>query len=238
MQQHIGAPNAHISPHGQLVAMRPILEENIDRGQQNFHHAALVKTDSEWTSICKITPIIPYVYIGGFSNAINLDQLKRDHIRCIVSVMADSKKLPDVLRMYAASGIAHVHYDAENSVTADVTGVFEAVYNIILQCVTAKKNVLIHCAQGVSTSPAVVAYYVLRNYYSRQTAQQNRLPMILKLMHDKRSCVDINPGFIEQLEAAETALSGRATPDTQSMSTRKNRTLFEFIKKGILEGQM
>ena len=80
----------------------------------------------------------------------------------------------------------------------------EPSFNIILHLLLAiefiedaiKSNgkILIHCMEGVSRSPTILAGYLMWKYgYECETA--------LKLIKDKRESIDINFGFIIQLNA-------------------------------------
>jgi len=219
------------------VNEKKLVEISVDR---SFHHASLVHSDIEWSSIQSISNYAPYIYIGNFQNAINEKELRDNNIKVILAITPFDKD-SDTKKLYTKLGIIHNFLPLDNVPYPTKEGektlkdVYDDAYNVITKCVNQKLNLLIHCLQGVSSSPAIVAYYSLRFTY--MTAQQkclqitnNMLPPIIKKLKDARPCVQINYGFIEQLEDVEAKISVRPLNFDNSLSTNRNKKLMLYYK--------
>ena len=76
---------------------------------------------------------------------------------------------------------------------------FFAVHKIISQALADNKNVIVHCAAGMSRSPTlVIAYLMIENRWSYEEA--------INLVRKRRPIVDPNIGFVKQLKGLEYRL--------------------------------
>ena len=67
-------------------------------------------------------------------------------------------------------------------------------------------NILIHCKKGISRSPTIVAYYLMRKMFERMKSKCIMEPVmddILRLIHINRPCSNLNKTFIQQLKKYE-----------------------------------
>lgn len=189
----------------QVKVQRPaIIEEVVDT---NFQQKSLIPTDKEWSSICSITQILPYVYIGGWETALSETDLKTYNIKFILQAMdSDVKKLPNIMKMYDQLGIVHVKINLPNLHKEPLKPHLDGVFTLISKAVSLKKNILLHCQQGVSTTPALVAYYTLKIFYNKTRPGKPMIDSIIEKMKEKRPCIDINVGFTKQLKDIEQEL--------------------------------
>jgi len=213
------------------------IEVQVDK---SFHHASLVFNDTEWGSIQSISKFAPYIYIGNFQNAIDPVELKDKDIKLILAITPFDKDA-DTKKIYTEFKIIHQFLPLDNIPYPTKEGektlkdIYDDAYNLITKCVTNKMNILVHCMQGVSSAPAVVAYYSLRFAYifaqsKNQLITNNMLPSIVKLLKEGRQCVCINYGFLEQLEDIEAKISHRPVNFEISLSTQRNKKLMEYYK--------
>ena len=213
-----GAPNVGVNQK------KIVFNEVIDSGAVNFHHAALADIDDELNATTEITQVVPYLFIGSWDNAVDLDLLKQKNIRHVLNV-TELKKKPDTLKHMTSRGINHNHCSIENVPDANLRAILNPTYTFIKHAIDQRQNVMVHCHQGLSTSVAVVAYYILKNFYAQRQSAKNMLTLVLKKIREKRGYIDVNFGFLEQLEDAEAELSHRPVVDNESLSIRRNKEL-------------
>lgn len=181
--------------------MKPLIEEIVNK---DFHHSALESTDKEWGAICDITQIVPYVFISGWQQSIDPKMLKAKNIRHILQVI-EHKKPQYILDQYKKLRINNVHVPLANLPLEPLKPNLDGTYEFIARCIKMKQSVLVHCSQGVSAAPAIVAYYILRTFYQTRPAKL-MLDHVLMEMKKRRPCIDINFGFINQLKDIESEL--------------------------------
>jgi hypothetical protein len=241
------------------IPKRYVAEETADK---KFHHAALVGEDEELASIERIDQLIPYVWVSSWDCATDMSMLKAKNIRFVLNMSPNRKDAPTVECMRKL-GIIHEHIPVENVpdwkpedtqieaevVTAGEDGIIvqkekpvqilslrdalPRTHGFIKRAFDQKKNILVHDDQGTSAAPAAVAYFLLKNFYAKQSPDANKLQLVLNRIKLKRPCVDINFGFLETLEDCESEWSGRAVIESQSLSVRRNKVLKEREKARI-----
>jgi protein-tyrosine phosphatase len=76
---------------------------------------------------------------------------------------------------------------------------FFSVHKIISDALTHNKNVIVHCAAGMSRSPTlVIAYFMIENRWSYEET--------INFVKKKRPIVEPNIGFVKQLKSLEYRL--------------------------------
>jgi protein-tyrosine phosphatase len=76
---------------------------------------------------------------------------------------------------------------------------FFSVHKIISEALTHNKNVIVHCAAGMSRSPTlVIAYFMIENRWSYEET--------INFVKKKRPIVEPNIGFVKQLKSLEYRL--------------------------------
>lgn len=216
------------------MSLPRVVDEVVDTGSQNFHHASLAAMDDEWQATEDITQIVPYVFIGSWDNSVDLDLLRNKNIKFSLNV-TEMKKEKSTEAHMSRLGIVHEHLSLENLPDARLVQILQSAYAFIKRAVDLKRNVLVYCHQGLSTSAAVVSYYILKNFYNATRPAKNMLPVVVKTIHQKRGFLDINFGFLEQLEDIEAELSGRPVDPDASLSIRRNKKLKERKNRLMME---
>jgi protein-tyrosine phosphatase len=76
---------------------------------------------------------------------------------------------------------------------------FFSVHKIISEALTHNKNVIVHCAAGMSRSPTlVIAYFMIENRWSYEET--------INFVRKRRPIVEPNIGFVKQLKSLEFKL--------------------------------
>ena len=76
---------------------------------------------------------------------------------------------------------------------------FFSVHKIISEALTHNKNVIVHCAAGMSRSPTlVIAYFMIENRWSYEET--------INFVRKRRPIVEPNLGFVKQLKSLEFKL--------------------------------
>ena len=126
------------------------------------------------------------VYIGDIASAYNAEELKKLGITHIVTaILGVDPQFP--------SDFAYLSVPIRDVESEDIKSHLNTTTEFIETAVRGGGKVLVHCICGISRSATIVAAWVMfRNGYSVEET--------IKLLKDKRECVDPNPAFREQLE--------------------------------------
>lgn len=74
----------------------------------------------------------------------------------------------------------------------DISAYFDTTFELIEHVLTSGKGILVHCDAGVSRSASIVIAYLMRKNRCDYLSAFNQI-------RDKRSFIDPNPGFVQQL---------------------------------------
>ena len=141
--------------------------------------------------INKISEIVPGVYISSFASACYIDKLKDLGITHIVSVLAGVEKMYPEDFKYCVIDVCDRSY-------SDIDKYFDECSLFIDECVKSSGKVLVHCKYGVSRSATIVGAYLISKR-GESTSQA------IKIMKERRNCVNPNQGFIDQLLKYESS---------------------------------
>jgi hypothetical protein len=141
--------------------------------------------NSIWGNYFEISEIIPCVYISDFSSACEIDKLKEFGITHIITVMAGVPEMyPNIFKYYTI--------DVCDRKYVDLKQWFNQCSEFIDNAIQNNGKVLVHCQKGVSRSVTIVAAYLIsKKGYTYSKA--------INIMKEKRTCVNPNDGFREQL---------------------------------------
>ncbi|TFK71802.1 phosphatases II [Pluteus cervinus] len=127
------------------------------------------------------------LFLGNTKAAVSSRSLTERHINHILSVCSD--EIPAEVQ---GSGITHMRIPVEDVDYADLLIHLPAACRFIDQAIRGGGVVLVHCNQGLSRSPAVVAAYLM---WTRRISATEALDVV----RTARDQVWTNPGFQEQL---------------------------------------
>ncbi|KAF9057971.1 protein-tyrosine phosphatase-like protein [Panaeolus papilionaceus] len=139
-----------------------------------------------------INPIIENrLFLGNIMAARSTRSLTENRITHILSVCTDPipAEVPE-------SGICHLRIPVEDVDYADLLIQMPTACRFIEQSLRSGGVVLVHCGQGLSRSPAIVAAYLM---WSKRVGVAAAVDMV----RDARDQIWINPGFYEQLALFE-----------------------------------
>eukprot|EP00731_Ephydatia_muelleri_P023353 Em0015g936a len=143
----------------------------------------------------KPSKICDYLYLGSEWNAANLEELKKLGIGYIVNVTREIDNFyPEVFTYFNVR-----LYDLPDS---ELMKHWDKTYQFIKTAKEKGSRILVHCKMGISRSAATVVAYKMKEY-------QLTLDDALAYVKSKRSCINPNDGFIQQLRAYEGILSAR-----------------------------
>lgn len=135
--------------------------------------------------------LTPTIYIGNFLDACNVDYLKHNRIRRVLSVI--NHEMPDAVKQrYRDAGIEHYAFMVNDRPSQDLTPFLEPAYQLLRSPI----KTLVHCHMGISRSASFVIYYMMRFHDLDYDAAY----LYIKA---RRSCINPNEGFEQQLRSLE-----------------------------------
>ncbi|KAF5370985.1 hypothetical protein D9615_010001 [Tricholomella constricta] len=132
------------------------------------------------------------LYVGSLSAVQDKEMLLEHRISHLVQVL-DAPWLP---QLSEKDGFNCYPIQILDQASVDLKPHLEAACNHIDRALRSGKNVLVHCQQGISRSPAIVIAYLIRNHgmsYDNAYA----------LLKRKRACIKPNSGFVAALREWE-----------------------------------
>ncbi|KAG2038748.1 protein-tyrosine phosphatase-like protein [Suillus americanus] len=140
------------------------------------------------------------LYLGSMSATMDRELLAKHHITHIVQVL-DVPWLP----ISEKDGFRCLRIDILDKPSADLRPHLEGACQYIANALKSGGNVLVHCQQGVSRSPAIVIAYLIHDLgmsYDQAYA----------LVKRRRPCINPNPGFVAGLRSWEEKWRASAPP--------------------------
>ena len=134
--------------------------------------------------------VFDWLYLGTFTNACDLEELKRMNIKYILNCAIECKNtiLP--------KDIKELHLKIRDNINFDIIPFFKQSNDFINQVRGVGGKILIHCKLGISRSAAIVIAYLIKYYgFNFNSA--------LKFIKKQRERINPNAGFIEQLKQYE-----------------------------------
>jgi len=138
------------------------------------------------------TQILTFLYLGNFSHASNIKELKRLNINYVLNCAIDCRNdLP--------KNINELHLKIRDLEDFEILDFFELANEFINKCKIMGGNCLVHCKLGVSRSAAIVIAYLIK-YYKLTTNEA------FDFVKSKRKTIKPNDGFMRQLYIYEKIL--------------------------------
>ncbi|KAG5636914.1 hypothetical protein H0H81_006381 [Sphagnurus paluster] len=138
--------------------------------------------------------IIPGLYISDLSFAETPSSLTSYGITHVLSTLSSSVILPSAAALHPFPQPRHLHVRIEDLPFAELAAHLPTTTAWIRDALRAQPNarVLVHCAEGVSRSVAVVAGFLVAQYGWTPTEA-------VQYIKSKRRVADPNFGFVQQL---------------------------------------
>jgi protein-tyrosine phosphatase len=163
------------------------------------------------------------LFIGSFQGSMNLKFLKEANITHVVCCAQNLKLVNPKFKQYPEKGIKYLNLDLLDDVSVtpktdllgpesctrdsqipreaklDEAGALNTSYQFIDEALNGGGHVLVHCAQGVSRSGAILVGYMMRK-------QGLTYDQAMKIVKPKRPIVEPNHHFKSQLRVYERIL--------------------------------
>ena len=156
-----------------------------------------------------ISHIYKQIYLSNYKNAKSISLLNAHHIGAVLYI-GNRPKSPETQKLYDVNSIKHTFIHMVDTIDANISECFETAWKFITENVKHGKNILVHCRQGISRSPTIVAYYLMRMLYEYKIKHHSKIqPLlneILDLIHLYRPCANPNINFILQLKMYENKM--------------------------------
>jgi protein-tyrosine phosphatase len=146
--------------------------------------------------------ISPHVFLSDEVAATTPEALRCHRIKAVLRVTWDAAT-KHVQEMYDREDVAYIFFPMMDRYDFDIRQHFAVTNAIIHAYVKQGKNILVHCAAGVSRSPTIVAAYLATVMLVCSSEQ------LLDQMARLRPCVNPNFGFRDQLQEYFEALYRR-----------------------------
>ena len=144
-----------------------------------------------------------FLYLGSFKNASTREELSAVGITHILNMASELDNVFENEFSYLKIGI-------DDLSTESLVPVLEQAIQFINSARGEQGRVLVHCAMGISRSTSVVIAYLVKEH-------QMSVDSSIKLLKQKRSCINPNRGFLEQLSLYETQLYPDRMPSNDNV---------------------
>lgn len=172
--------------------------------------------------INSITSIGKGMYLSSKDAGCDSKQLFASSIRGILDV-SEYRVLESTENTYKKMGIKYIFVPIQDMYSGKLMENCPVCYKHITDLKNFG-NVLIYCMSGLSTSVCIAAYYYLRALILQNpTPGKKMLTAVLQKISSIRTHIDINDGFLEQLEDLEAEMFGIPVVDDHSLSLRRNK---------------
>lgn len=145
----------------------------------------------------KPTMILPHLYLGSEWNASNFDELKSNNIGYVLNV---SREIDN----FFPGHFKYLNVRVHDQDDADLLKEWEKTNRFIDEAKANNQCCLVHCKMGISRSASTVLAYLMK-------AHNHSFADALEHVKKRRSCVNPNGGFRNQLHIYEGILAANKT---------------------------
>ena len=139
-----------------------------------------------------------YSVIGNFYTQ-EKDFLEELNIKVVISALTEEEYEDYMIAQEDFPDIEWHRFVIDDDKDEKISEYFFKVHSIISQALTDNKNVIVHCAAGMSRSPSlVIAYLMIENRWGYEET--------FHYVKNKRPIVEPNIGFVKQLKGLEYKL--------------------------------
>ncbi|CAF3419955.1 unnamed protein product [Rotaria socialis] len=145
----------------------------------------------------KSTMILPHLYLGSEWNASNFEELKANNIGYVLNV---SREIDN----FFPGHFKYLNVRVHDHDDADLLKEWEKTFRFINEAKLNNQSCLVHCKMGISRSASTVLAYLMKE-------NNHSLVDALEHVKQRRSCVNPNGGFRNQLLIYEGILAAHKT---------------------------
>ena len=136
--------------------------------------------------------------IGNYSTNDD-DILSEINIKVVISALTEEEYEDYMIGEQDFHNIEWIRLVIDDDKDEKISQYFFEVHNIINKALAENKNVIVHCAAGISRSSSLfIAYLMIENRWLYEEAYN--------YVKSKRSIINPNIGFVKQLKALEYRL--------------------------------
>jgi predicted protein tyrosine phosphatase len=199
----------------------------------------------------KLSEITKHIYISNWKNSCDLQLLRENGIKGVLCV-TNQKKPEAIMKGYEKRNITHMQLPfatpAEGEKPDNIIVHAQKMTAYILGLVSNEDRVLVHCQDGVSISPAVVAIYMLTRYYTVSfmndmevtkklvNPEEMFMPVIIKMLKEYRPCIVIHPAFTWQILVGEMLLKRQFATEYRKYLAQQRREKSKSTGKSTGKG--
>lgn len=155
--------------------------------------------------MCDFSEITDHIFIGNAYSVIGNYRTKEEdildilNIKVVISVLTEEEYEDYMIGKEDFPGYEWHRLVLDDDEDERISQYFFDIHRVISEAVANNKNVIVHCAAGMSRSPSlVIAYLMIENRWSFKETYD--------YVKNKRNIIDPNDGFIKQLKALEFKL--------------------------------
>jgi protein tyrosine phosphatase len=169
------------------------INENVMYLAGNIRYKVQPYVSTEFTA----DKITDRIFVGDLASASNLEELQKNNITHVVSVINGGYEIFDSITYK----IIHINDDAWVDIKSHFDGAIEFIENALNE--DQNNNIMVHCQRGVSRSVSIVMAYLLKtqndiNKIPNDNIEQEVLNT-LNNIKESRSIAEPNLGFMEKI---------------------------------------
>ena len=170
---------------------------NLRSSKEKNHNNLLCNICQKYVSIRQFnvhvsrhpSQILPWLYLGGYNNAINLQELSDIGINYILNCAIECKNAYPTKFKY-------LHLKINDVPSFPIKSFFNQAVNFISEAQKNNRKILVHCQLGVSRSVTIVAAFLMKKFKFRAI-------YALEFVKRRRMQAMPNYGFLNQLAEYE-----------------------------------
>ena len=144
------------------------------------------------SSVNECSLITDNIYISGYKYSIDYNYLKKNNFTHIINCAGGSNYFIPIKFNDFSYYTINLRDDSSSSIIEAIMWFLSFMHNI--KSNNPNSKILVHCAEGISRAPALMCSYLMwKMNIDSKTA--------MNIIKEKRSCIDINIGFIFQLDS-------------------------------------
>jgi predicted protein tyrosine phosphatase len=130
------------------------------------HHESIMKymVKNEAPGMDKFSEVTQHIFISNWKNGCDTTMLREQGIKAVLYLGVDAKHA-SVTKAYEKRHINHLHLPVDMEPPANILPHVQMLNSFIHDHVRKEEKVLIHCNDGISISPAILAIYFISRYY-------------------------------------------------------------------------
>ncbi|MCQ2821288.1 MAG: dual specificity protein phosphatase family protein [archaeon] len=166
-----------------------------------------------------ISRIITNLYVGGSFIANDTNYLNKNQFTHVVNCSSKCTETPK------DSEIKTLNLCLKDDPSADIISPLFTTIQFLEGDETPNKKILFHCIEGISRGPALMAGFMMWKFNLNKDEA-------ISVLIAKRPCIDINFGFLVQLNKWEIFLTGSQNEDEINLF-KINENIFSISEKEV-----